>query len=241
MNSSLWLALALGLRHGTDPDHLTAIDGLSRIRPRLTNGLFFALGHGLIVTVLAAGVGHVIADRFASLGPWMLIGLGVLNLWRVLRPLPSPSYIVQGPVLAQPFLLGIVLAAGFETASQLTALIIAGQTNPWLVGGAFSIGLALVDGLDGYLAASTMGLAVGGPTNARRASRALGIIVVIFSFGLGAAELLRFEINQVALPLGLTLFALVIAVRLWARRGQSGMKQSVSVRISRYKVPSSIA
>jgi nickel/cobalt transporter (NiCoT) family protein len=50
MNSTLWIALALGLRHATDPDHLTAIDGLSRMRPRATNGLLFALGHGLVVT-----------------------------------------------------------------------------------------------------------------------------------------------------------------------------------------------
>ena len=81
MTSTLVLAFALGIRHGTDPDHLTAIDGLSRIRPRSTNGVFFALGHGAIVTVLAAGVGHVLAGRIEFLGPWLLIAIGAVNAW----------------------------------------------------------------------------------------------------------------------------------------------------------------
>ena len=73
MNSTLLIAFALGIRHGTDPDHLTAIDGLSRLRPRAANGLLFAIGHGSVVTLLAAGVGHVLAGRVAFLGPWMLM------------------------------------------------------------------------------------------------------------------------------------------------------------------------
>ena len=218
MSSTLLIAFALGVRHGTDPDHLTAIDGLSRIRPRASNGLLFALGHGAIVTLLAAGVGHVLAGRVAFLGPWMLILIGSVNAWNVWRP-PPPRLVARRPIVAQPFLLGMVLAAGFETASQLSALILAGQANPWMFGAAFSVGMALVDGLDGYLAASTLTLAARGESNARLASRSLGILVVIFSFGLGGAELLGHEINQFALPLGLVLFAIVIAIRVWARSG----------------------
>jgi high-affinity nickel-transport protein len=86
-----------------------------------------------------------------------------------------------------------------------------------LFGAAFSSGMALVDGLDGYLAASTLSLAARGDMNARIASRFLGIVVVTFSFGLGGAELVGYEINQYALPLGLMLFAVVIAIRIWAR------------------------
>jgi len=47
------LAVALGMRHGVDPDHLAAVDGLSRVRPSPLNGALFALGHGGIVTLLA--------------------------------------------------------------------------------------------------------------------------------------------------------------------------------------------
>jgi high-affinity nickel-transport protein len=216
VNSTLLIAFALGVRHGTDPDHLTAIDGLSRIRPRASNGLLFAVGHGSVVTLLAAGVGHFVAGRVAFLGPWMLIVIGAVNLWKVCRPAPS-SFVARRPIVAQPFLLGMLLAAGFETASQLSALILASEANPWLFGAAFSGGMVLVDGVDGYLAASTLSLAARGDMNARIASRFLGILVVMFSFGLGGAELAGYEINEYALPLGLMLFAIVVAIRIWAR------------------------
>ena len=114
-------------------------------------------------------------------------------------------------------MLGMILAAGFETASQLSALILADQANPWMFGAAFSGGMVMVDGLDGYLAASTLALAGRGSEHARLASRSLGVLVVVFSFGLGIAELLGYAIDRLALPLGLTLFAAVIAMRVWAR------------------------
>lgn len=50
----------LGAQHGLDPDHLAAVDGLTRsnsdTRPRLArwSGLLFALGHGLVVMAAAA-------------------------------------------------------------------------------------------------------------------------------------------------------------------------------------------
>jgi nickel/cobalt transporter (NiCoT) family protein len=216
--TTLLVGFALGMRHGTDPDHLAAIDGLSRIRPRATNGLFFALGHGLVVTMLAVGMGQIVSDRAAFLGPWVLILIGFVNLVKLLRKSSQPDSI-QRPVVLQPFLLGMILAAGFETASQFSMLILAGKTNPWLLGAVFTGGMVLVDGFDGYLAASTQSLAAINGGSARNASRLLGILVVIFSFGLGGAELLGFEWDRFALPLGLALFAIVIAIRVWARSG----------------------
>jgi high-affinity nickel-transport protein len=212
VNPTLLVAFALGVRHGTDPDHLTAIDGLSRIRPRAANGLLFALGHGSIVTLLAVGVGHAVAGRLAFLGPWMLILIGVVNLRTVLRPIPVAA-ITKRPMVSQPFLLGMLLAAGFETASQLSALMLADQTNPWLLGAVFSGGMVLVDGVDGYLAASTSSLAARGELKAKIASRFLGVVVVIFSFGIGGAELLGYDVHLFALPLGVMLFV-VRSVRL---------------------------
>jgi high-affinity nickel-transport protein len=111
----------------------------------------------------------------------------------------------------------MLLAAGFETASQLSALILAGKTNAFLLGGTFSSGMILVDGLDGYLAASTQRLARVGQTRAKAASLVLGIIVVVFAFGLGGAELFGVDLAGIALPLGLTLFATVFGIRIWAR------------------------
>lgn len=85
MNALAVMGLALGMRHGTDPDHLAAIDGLIRIRPRTTNGIYFALGHALVVMLLAMGIGHFLASRLAFAGPWSLIVIGLVNLWRLLR------------------------------------------------------------------------------------------------------------------------------------------------------------
>lgn len=218
MDSTLLLGLVLGMRHGVDPDHLTAIDGLCRLKPRATNGLYFALGHGLVVTLLAVGIGEVLAGQAEFLSPWLLIGIGIATLWRLRKP-SSASPPVGRPIIAQPFFLGMILAAGFETASQLSAFALTAQTNPVLLGIAFSCGMVFVDGLDGYLAASTQSLAARGGVNALKASRSLGFLVVILSFALGGAELLGFEWERFALPLGLGVFALVIGFRIWARSG----------------------
>lgn len=213
----LIIGAALGLRHGTDPDHLAAIDGLTRLRPHPANGVLFALGHGLTVILLAVGIGTVLATRFSPLGPWTLIVIGALNLWRMVRGNRNSSALVR-PIVAQPFLLGVMLAAGFETASQLSALLLAGRSNPWLLGLAFSGGMVLVDGLDGFLAASTQRLASAGRANAKAASRMLGILVITFSFGLGTAQLVGLAMDQFALPLGIILFGIVIGIRIWSRR-----------------------
>lgn len=219
--TNLLIGCALGIRHGTDPDHLAAIDGLSRIRPRATNGLYFAFGHGVVVTLLAVGLGQVVANRLAFLGPWMLILIGTVNLAKLLRNTSQPpaTWKTKPPVVMQPFLLGMLLAAGFESASQFSALILAGETNPWLLGAVFTGGMVMVDGFDGYLAASTQSIAATGERKARKASQLLGILVVIFAFGLGGAELMGVELNHFALPLGLVLFAAVITIRVWARSG----------------------
>lgn len=217
MNAVLVVGAALGMRHGTDPDHLAAIDGLTRIRPAATNGVLFALGHGLVVILLAVGIGHVLAGRLSFVGPWTLILIGAINLWRIARG-SQQTALVKQPIVAQPFLLGMLLAAGFETASQLSALILAGRSNAWLLGMAFSGGMVAVDGLDGYLAASTQRLAAAGHAgNAKAASLALGILVIVFSFGLGGAELIGWDLDRFAFPLGLLLFVVVIGIRIWAR------------------------
>jgi nickel/cobalt transporter (NiCoT) family protein len=135
------------------------------------------------------------------------------------RKSAQPLEKVKRPIILQPFLLGMLFAAGFETASQFSALILAGETNPWLLGAVFTGGMVVVDGFDGYLAASTQKLASTGETNARKASQVLGILIVLFSFGLGGTELLGIDLDRFALPVGLTLFAVVISIRFWARSG----------------------
>jgi nickel/cobalt transporter (NiCoT) family protein len=64
------LAYSLGLRHGLDPDHIAAIDNVTRRlmqdgkRP-VAAGFFFALGHSTVVLVASAAVA-LAAGAFAS-------------------------------------------------------------------------------------------------------------------------------------------------------------------------------
>ena len=69
------LAYSLGLRHGLDPDHIAAIDNVTRRlmqegkRP-VAAGFFFALGHSSVVLVASAAVAlaaGAFADRVAGL------------------------------------------------------------------------------------------------------------------------------------------------------------------------------
>lgn len=97
-SSSLWatlgLLIALGFRHGMDPDHIAAIDGLTRMRfrahaywaARLT-GFQFACGHSLTM-LLATSVfywqGVQLPAWLDELGLWVssafLLWLAVVNL-----------------------------------------------------------------------------------------------------------------------------------------------------------------
>ena len=207
---------ALGMRHGVDPDHLSVIDGLSRFHPSRWNGVYFALGHGIIVTLLAVGFGRLLAGVVAPYTVWILLALGFANLWRLWRPKqhkhPKPPRLFQ----ASPLLLGVLFGMGFETASQLSAILLAGQLNPWILGVVFSLGMVLVDGTDGFLAARTQQLALTGHNRSVRSSRALGVLVVVVSFGVAVGELAGVDLNLMALPLCVVLFASVVFLRLWS-------------------------
>ena len=94
------VAFLLGMRHGLDPDHLAAIDGLVRHnaqrRPALSrwSGLLFSAGHGAVVTAICilvatvAGEWHV-PPWLDDVGAWISIGflaaLGAANLLAVVR------------------------------------------------------------------------------------------------------------------------------------------------------------
>ncbi|MBW4696421.1 MAG: hypothetical protein KME03_00730 [Aphanocapsa lilacina HA4352-LM1] len=214
-SSFLILVLALGMRHGVDADHLAAIDGLARVHPSPWNGALFAIGHGLVVTLLAVGVGGIVVGPLEAWSPWLLIALGAVNLWRLAHPAPLH---LPRLVASSPLMLGVLFAAGFETASQLSALALSNQANPWLLGGTFCLGMLLVDGTDGYLAARTQRASAAGGSRSLAAARILGVTVVIFSFGLGGAELLGVDFEPFVLPLGAGLFTLLVALRFWSFR-----------------------
>ena len=224
----LRVVAALGMRHGVDPDHLSAIDGLSRLHPSRWNGGLFAMSHGVLVTLLAVGFGTVLAKLLQPFGVWLLLVVGLANLWRLLRPAKAhaPHATLPRFVQARPLMLGLLFGMGFETASQLSALMLAAKLNPWLLGTVFSAGMVLVDGLDGYLAAKTQSAAYRGGRKAKRAGTILGCTVVFCSFSLALAEWIGCDLDRISLPMGISLFAVVVGLRLWSASNRTHLEPS---------------
>jgi high-affinity nickel-transport protein len=168
-----WLSLVgvvflLGLKHGLDPDHLAAIDGLARYNarrsPRLSrwSGLLFSAGHGVVVTAVAVVVATVATEWHAPewlehTGVWISIAfltlLGAANLLAVVRT-PAGEVVkavgfrgrlferftrAEHPVLIAA--VGAAFALSFDTISQAVLFSVTGSH---LAGWLFAAGLGLV-------------------------------------------------------------------------------------------------
>jgi len=154
----------LGLRHGADPDHLAAIDNLTRnclgSRARFGRfvGTLFAGGHSVMVLAIAALAG-LLGSRIAlhgalleKIGTWVsivtLLAIGVLNLRQLLRNragpiagvknqlLPRALRAASTPLAAIP--IGLLFGLGFDTSSQVATYALA-LTN----GGGIALGLLI--------------------------------------------------------------------------------------------------
>ncbi|MBC8024210.1 MAG: nickel transporter, partial [Burkholderiales bacterium] len=154
-----WLALVavvflLGLKHGLDPDHLAAIDGLTRFnakrRPRLSrwSGLLFSAGHGVVVTLVAIAVATMATRWHApqwleNAGTWISIGfltlLGAANLAAVART-PRGEVVRAAGIRSRLFerltraehpvliaAVGAAFAISFDTISQAVMFSITGS------------------------------------------------------------------------------------------------------------------
>lgn len=215
--STLVLVFALGLRHGLDADHLAAIDGFARFRPSRWNGIFFALGHGGVVTALAASVhGFLGKIDLSWLFPWLFLAVAGANLLRLVRPRRhrhtalGRSWIALGPLT-----MGVLLAVSFETVTQLSALALAQHTGPLWLGAAFTLGMTITDGIDGLLAARVQ---QSRGERAALASRAMGWVVVVVSTGFALAHFMGRDTGSIPLALGAMLFMALLALRIWTLR-----------------------
>jgi len=154
----------LGLRHGADPDHLAAIDNLTRnslgARERLSRfvGTLFAGGHSVMVLAIAALAG-LLGSRLAvhgalleTIGTWVsivtlfLIAAFNINQLRTNRLgpiagvktglLPKALRAATTPLAAIP--IGLIFGLGFDTSSQVAAYALALTS-----GGGIAAGLAI--------------------------------------------------------------------------------------------------
>lgn len=215
-----WLALAalvflLGLKHGLDPDHLVAIDGLTRFNSQADRrlarwcGVLFSLGHGAVVIGVALTVG-VAAFRWMvpawldDLGTWISVGflavLGLFNLYavfgtppdRIVRPVGVRGRLFERLTrTSRPggiALVGALFALSFDTLSQAALFAVsASQLGGW----AQSVALGLLFMLGMTLADGANGMWIASllrsaDERARIASRMLGLAVAGLSLGVAA-------------------------------------------------------
>lgn len=205
-------AYVFGLRHAFDPDHIAAIDNVTRKfaadgRRPASVGLWFALGHSAMVVLLAllvvgatATAGELLdeasptrhllgmAGTLASGGFLYLIGIinlvALVGIWRVFTAMRAGRFDeaqlddqldkrgvlarVLRPVIRritrpdQMFVVGLLFGLGFDTATEVALLALAGTGAaaglPWwavlTLPVLFAAGMCLMDSVDGIFMAA---------------------------------------------------------------------------------------
>ncbi len=265
--SGLMLMLILGLRHGLDPDHIAVIDGLTLRAVEQHSavqrwvGTLFALGHGLVVTLIAMAVSKAslsfgISASVAAIAGWvptvLLIVVGCLNLRALLRVgdyhsvgwksrfLPQRLRSSSHPVVI--LLVGMLFALVFDTATQAAAWGYAataqgGLLAAFYVGLVFTLGMVITDTLDCRLACQMLHNA--NHQGARRYRRVLGWLIVGLSFGIAGYNISSHFFPELTLSdtaystTGAMLFGLVLCGYVWLAWHTSKLRrrQPASVNI----------
>ena len=220
------LVFALGVRHGFDPDHLVAIDGFARssarTKPRLARwaGLYFSLGHGMVVTLIGLMVALFAADWqppqwLEPLGAAISIGvlafLGVVNVFLALRASPGAivaPFALRGRWFSERFAgashpimiaaVGAAFALSFDTVSHALVFSLSGATAAgWLfalaLGLVFTLGMVLTDALNGWWVAR---MVLGADRKAAIASRWMSLAIGGLCLAIAASGLARLGLPQ---------------------------------------------
>jgi high-affinity nickel-transport protein len=229
------LVFFLGLRHGFDPDHLVAIDGLTRSNRSPWCGLFFSLGHGVVVTLV--GLAVAIAATQWQAPAWLeelgtgisisvLLVLGFGNLMMAIRTPAGRAVALVGmrsrwfaeqlertshPVFIAS--IGAAFALSFDTLSHalvfsLTGATMAGWLFATLLGLVFTLGMVLTDALNGWWVAKL------------RASRIVSVVIALLCLTLAAAALAQYALPSAAVSIAAILLvaaAYFVSIRRPAR------------------------
>ena len=167
-------AFLLGIRHGADPDHIAAIDNLTRtaVRNRAAGfiGTLFAGGHAFMViaiTVLIASAGKLLAvdPRLEVAGSWLsvviLLGLAVANIRRLRDSSATAPASFRTRLFSRlmrsdssvyaAIPIGFLFGLGFETPTQIAAYVVMVSGGPGAIcaiGAAFCLGMMVTDTCD---------------------------------------------------------------------------------------------
>lgn len=209
--SGLALFFLLGLRHGIEPDHVAAIDGLTlrAIDHHETHapwtGSLFALGHGTAVAIVALGVSLLAASitlppLWLAVVDWLpVLLLALLGAWN-LRALLAPGHYRPSSVrmrllpavlrdrtdLWSTVAIGLLFALVIDTFAHVSAWsVFATHRGGWqggvLAGLLFSLGMLIASTVNSQLLFRVLGRGAGVATGTRL-RRAIGWFVVLLSF-----------------------------------------------------------
>ena len=209
--SGLALFFVLGLRHGVEPDHIAAIDGmtlraLDHHEPHAPwTGSLFALGHGAAVALLAVAVSLLAASftlppLLLAITDWLPIALlAMLGAWN-LRALLAPGHYRPTSVrmrlmpaalrertdLWSTVMIGLLFALVIDTLAHVSAWsVFATNRGGWsaglIAGLLFSGGMLIASTASSQLLCRVLGSARSDAATARF-RRGIGWFVVILSF-----------------------------------------------------------
>lgn len=216
-----FLAWSLGLRHAVDADHIAAIDNVTRRLLQtgtapVSTGLFFALGHSAVVTLVAIAAAEAAPSVVDRLEQWSGIGtllsvvfllvIAAVNLAllradgggalaRLCRPLFR--------LITRPWhmlFLGFLFGLGFDTATEIALLgLSATQGAQGLAVGSilvlpalFAAAMALVDTADAALMVRVYGRALVRPIY----NRVITLASVAVAVGVAGIELAGFMVER---------------------------------------------
>ncbi len=260
----IMVVLMLGLQHGMDPDHIATIDGLTRfnaqLRPRVSrwSGVLFSIGHGFIVTAVAATVATFATEWtppawLEHLGAWIsitfLLALGAVNLHAVVRsPKDQPVRIVgfksrwltrltctSHPVLIAT--VGAAFALSFDTVSQaalfsLMASKMAGWVFAVALGLVFMAGMMVADGLNSLWIGRLIQRA---DAQAIAISRTMSLVIGTLSIAIAALGIVKYFspvvaafIDNISLLIGIGLAVCIPVFFATALRSASKVDENQS-------------
>lgn len=209
-STGIILMLALGLRHGIDPDHIAVIDGLTLHHHHQKSvlskwvGTLFAIGHGLTVTMVS--VLFSLIDKTALSNEWFLLffewipvillyWVGLVNLrnlysvkdykiqgWRTKF---IPRSLLKSNSVFAIILTGLFFATVFDTVTQAAAWGYmatqnGGAAHALLMGIVFSVGMIATDTVDGRMVHSILNKA-NSPSVIMSYRKWMGICIVAMS------------------------------------------------------------
>ena len=246
------LTFLLGLRHGMDPDHLAVVDNLTRFNagtaPERARwcGLFFSLGHGAMVTLVAALL--AVAARAQQIPAWVetagnlvsmafLFAIGILNLMTLAR---TPAHQATTPRglrgglfaratrVSHPLLISLIGAAfaiSMDTMSQAAVFSLAASGEfAWgvalLLGLIFTLGMLLVDAATGLWVYRLINSAGANTIWSRRLTLTIGVLslgIALFGLARLANEHLDHWYDAHTLQIGACTIVLLAAVVLIGR------------------------